>query len=401
MKGGLYMDKEQLNSKLKKVIKQAGDSAQKTKDNLGKAFEKENVKSSLKKAKTGVGKVVDIVMNSSLIKKMNAEQKLAVLGISTFIVIVIIALIGRMIFTPEVSIWCVVDAPKIELAFESAGDVINVAFSEKQSITTGSIIARLANEAYIADFENANSKLLVANLKLLNMENRLTDMENALAESKLKSAESAFDAAQSAFELARAYERQYVSHFEKREITEAQYLASITDVANAEAVMQRAEKALEDAKQNLEASQRGYSHEEITEVKDEVEALTEQAERAKKALAGTSVIAPFNAFISSLSIKVGDTVVPGEPVCELIDLNKISLRGFVDKSTALSIKLGAAVNVEFSEIPNGAFTGKVFSITSQPVEKKDGKDLYELRIELDNPGKNIMPEMEAVAIVVS
>ena len=395
------MDKEQLNSKLKEVIKQAGASAQKTKESIGKAFKKDNVRINLLKAKAGVNKVVDVTANSNLIKKMSSEQKLAVLGISAFIVIVIIALIGRLIVSPETSIWCVVDAPKVELAFGSAGEVIDVVYAEKQSIASGNVIARLQNEAYIADFESANAKLLVANLKLLNMENRLTDMENALAESKLQAAESAYEAAKSAFELARAYERQYITHFERRDISEAQYLASIAEVANAETIMQRAENALESAKENLEASQRGFAPEEIAETKDEVEALTEQVERARTVLAGSSITAPFDAYINSLSINVGDVVVPGNPVCELIDLNKISLRGLVDKSTAGSIKLGVTVNIEFSEIPNETFTGKILSVTSQPVEQKDGEDLYELRIEFDNPDKNIMPNMEAVAIVVS
>ncbi|MCL2147703.1 MAG: efflux RND transporter periplasmic adaptor subunit [Synergistaceae bacterium] len=393
------MNKEQLNLKLKEVIKQAGAGVQKTKGNLGKVFGKENVRSGFKKAKSGIDKAVDATMNSNLIKKMNAEQKLAVIGISAFIVIVIIALIGRLFFTPETSIWCVADAPKTELAFGSAGEVIDVAYSEKQSIPIGSTIARLNNEAYIADFESANSKLMVANLKFLNMENRLADMENALAESKLKSAESEFEVAKSAFELARAYERQYISHFENHSISEAQYLASVAAVANAEAVMGRAENALQDAQQNLEAAQRGYAPEEIASAKDEVEALTEQVERARKLVAGSSIISPFNAYINSLNIKVGDVVEPGKPVCELIDLNKISLRGLVDKSTAGSVKLGAAVNIEFSAIPNETFTGKILSVSSQPVEQKDGQDMYELRIEFNNPGVNIMPEMEAVAIV--
>jgi multidrug efflux pump subunit AcrA (membrane-fusion protein) len=88
-------------------------------------------------------------------------------------------------------------------------------------------------------------------------------------------------------------------------------------------------------------------------------------------------------------------------VCEVADLNKISLRGLVDKSTAESIKQGSAVNVEFREIPKEIFTGKIVSVASQPVEQKDGEALYELRIELDNPDSNVLPEMEAVAIVVS
>jgi multidrug resistance efflux pump len=395
------MDKEQLNSKLKEMKNQAGINAQKTKDSLGKVFDKENVKKNLKKAKVGVEKAVDVTLNSSFIKKMSSGQKLVALGVLAFIVIVIVSLIGRSIFTPDLSIWCAADAPKVELAFNSAGEVSNVECSEKQTVPEGQIIARLQGETYIADLESASSKLMVANLKFLRMENRLVDMENALAQSKLKAAESANEAAISAFELARAYEELNRSHFEKRLIMEEQWLTSINEVANAEAVVKEAVNNLEKAKQYLETTKIGYSPEEIANAKEEVDTLTEQITKAKAALEGTIIVAPFNAYINSISIKTGDVVESGKPVCEVIDFSKTWLNGHVDKSKAESIKPGSTVNVEFNEIPKIIFTGKVVSVSEQPVERNDGKVLYELRIELDNPDNNILPKMEAVAIVVS
>jgi multidrug resistance efflux pump len=396
------MDKEKLNSKLKEMKKQAGINAKKTKDNLGKVFDKENVKENLNKAKKGVEKAVGVTMNSSIIKKMKPEQKLAVLGISAFIVIVIIALIGRSIFSPEPSIWCVTVAPKEELVFHSAGEVAEVIYSEKQKISKGDTLARLDDTTYRADVESTGSKLMEANLKFLNMENRLADMENSFAEVKLKAAESALESAITAFELSQAYEEQYRTYFENRMISESQYYASIKDKANAEAAKDKAERDLENAKQNIEATKKGFTEEEIQLVKDEANELTEQVARAKEALEGTSIIAQFDAYINRIDIKAGDLVEPNKPVCEVIDLRKIWLRGLVNKSMAESIKLESGVNVEFREIPNETFAGKIKSVdTTKPVDQKDGEDLYELRIELDKLGGNVMPGMEAVAIVVS
>ena len=402
MKGVLFMDKEKLNSKLKEMKKQAGVNAQKTKENLGKVFDKENVKDNLNKAKKGVEKAVDVTMNSSIVKKMNSGQKIAVLGICIFILVVIIALIGRFIFSPEPSFWCVAAAPKLELAFHSGGEVEEVAFSAKQTVPRGVVIAHLANEAYSNNLKSAELELMEANLKSLNMENRLTDQENALAEIRIKAAKSANEAAIAAYELADAYEALYREYLENGMISEAIYNISLNDKAEAEAIMQSSEKDIEKAEQYHETVKKGYTEEEITAAKEENEILNEQVAKAKAALDGTSIIAPFTAYLNSISIKTGDIVEPKLPVCEVIDLSKLWLRGLVNKSLAESIKPGSAVTVEFREIPNETFSGKIISVaTSKPAEQKDGEDLYELRIELDKPGGIVMPGMEAVAIVVS
>ena len=394
------MDKEQLNSKFKEIKKQAGSTAQKTKENLEKVFGKDNVKENLKKARSSVEKAVGATMNSSFVKKMSPGQKYAALGVCAFIVVVLIALIGRsLFFSPDPSIWCVAEAPKSELAFSSAGEVVEVSFVAKQVVSKGDIIARLRDEAYIADLENAESKSVEANLKFLRMENRLTDMESELAELRIKAAESANEAAITAFKLARAYEEQHRTYFENRMIIEAQYLSTLADVANAEAVMNKTENELLKAKQHLETVIIGHTPEEIANAKEEAEAAVEQVAKARAAIEGTLIVAPFGAYMNKISINVGDSVESGKPVCEVIDLSGIWLRGLAKKTE--SVKQGALVKVEFREIPRETFTGKIISITPEPVEQRNGEDMYELRIELDSSSDSILPEMEAVAIVIS
>ena len=344
MKGVFHVDKEKLNSKLKDMKKQAGANAQKTKENLGKVFDKENVKENINKAKKSVEKAVDVTMNSNIVKKMNPNQKLMALGVSVLIVIVIIALIGRFVLSPKASIWCVATAPKIELSFNSAGEVVEVAFQAKQVASKGATIARLKDEDLIAEFESVSSKFSDANMKYLNMENRLVEMENTLAEIKLNAAESASAAATAAFGLATAYEVQYRSYYEKRMISEAQYQSSIREKANAEAIMSKAEKDLEEAKQYLETAKQGHTPEEIAIAKEEATTLEAQVATAQAALEGALIVAPFDAYINSINIIAGAVIEPEKPVCEVVDMSNLWLRGLVDKSTADSVKPGAVIN---------------------------------------------------------
>ena len=397
------MDKEQLNSnnKFKEQAKQADVHTKKTKEKLIEACSKENVKENLKKAKSSINKAIDKTKNSSIIKRMTTGQKLTALGVAAVVLIAIIALIGRFMFSPDPSIWCVADAPKTELAFNSAGEVAEVAHSEKQVVSKGDTIARIKDDAYIADLERAEAKSKEANWNYFKMKNRLVDMENKIAESMLKAAESQNEAATAAFELAGAYEKQYRSYFENGEISKAHYDASVRDVTIAETELKRVQSELEKAKQYLETVIIGFTSDEIESAKQEADTAIEQAVNAKATFEGASITAPFNAYIKKINVNVGDMVETGKPVFEVIDLSKIWLRGYVNKAMAGSLKPGAVVNVEFAEIPNETFTGKITTIASQPEQTNKGKALYELRIDLDNPGSYILPDMEAIAIVVS
>ena len=376
------MDKEQLNAKLKE---------------MGKVFSGKKVKDNLGKAKNGIGKAVDGTVNSSFVKKMTPGQKYMILGASAIIVIAIIGLASRLIFTPDPSIWCVAEASKTELAFNVAGKVAEVAYSEKQIANKGATIARLEDEAYIAALGDAEARFAEANLQYLKMENRFTELENTLAEAMLKAAESANEAAIAALELAKAHEGQYRSFLDDGTVSEVHYDASVKAVANAEAEVNRTENALESAKQSFEAMKTGYTPEEIEAAKQEADGAAAQTARAKAALEGIIIAAPFDAYMSKVSIKAGDTVEPGASVFEAINLGEIWLSGFVDKSLAETLKPGHVVRVEFSEIPRENFTGKIVSVASEP-QSKEGEAQYEVRMELDNPGNKVLPGMEAVAI---
>ena len=395
------MDKEQLNSKIKEIVKQDDVHAKKAKEKQNEVSIMEKVKENIKKAKNCINKAIDKTKNSSIVKKVTTGQKFAALGVAAVVLIVIIALIGRFIFSPCQSIWCVTDAPKTELAFNSAGEVAEVAYSEKQIVPNGDIIARIQDDALIAELESAASKSIEANWKYFKMENRLAEMENAIAESKLKTAENEKEAAATALELASAYEAQYRSFLINGEISQAQYSISLRDKTDAEAALDRTKDQLERVKQNLETVKNGHTPDEIENAKQEADIAAEQVAKAKVALDGASITAPFNAYINKINMNVGDKAEPGMPVCEVVDLSKTWLRGVANKAMVESLKPGSVVNVEFQEIPNEMFTGKIVSIASQPEQTEKGEDLYELRIELDNPGSYILPEMEAIAIVVS
>ncbi|MCL1876389.1 MAG: HlyD family secretion protein [Synergistaceae bacterium] len=155
------------------------------------------------------------------------------------------------------------------------------------------------------------------------------------------------------------------------------------------------------AKQYLETVTESFSTEKSATAKQEAEEATEKLAKAKEALENDSIFAPFNAYINKVSIKVGDIVESGTTVCEVLDLSKIWLRGLIDKDAVESFKPGSAVNVEFSGIANEIFPGKIISITTEPVEQRDEKALFELRIELDKLDGRVLPGMEATATIIN
>ena len=329
------------------------------------------------------------------------KQKLMFGSVLTFVVVASVFIGSRAFFiTGPTKISCVSDAPGIELMFNSSGEVVEVSYAEKQSVSEGDIIARIKNETHTKDYENAESMLMEANLNSLKLENSFALMETALAQLKINAAESANEAAIAALGLAKAYEEQYQSYLEKGLYSKTDTEANMVAIANAEEEIKKTEISLVNAKQNFEAIKERFAPEKIATAKKEVEVAAEKLVVAKTVIENDSVVAPFNAYINSLSIKIGDIIEPDSSVCEVLDLSKIWLYSLVDKYAVESIKPDLAVNVEFSNIENEFFSGKIVSVASEPLEQKDGRVLYEIRIELDKMDGRILPGMEATATIV-
>lgn len=349
-------------------------------------------KEGFEKAKAGVESAIGKAQNSEAVKKMTPGQKLFTLGSSILLVIIVIGLFGRLLFTPSLSIWGVVEAPTTELSFKVEGIVSQVPISEKQVISQDALIARINGDLFLADWENAKNQAMDANFELLRMDNSFKPDEIAVAEAKLKAAESVAAAAEAVYQLAQKYEGEFGTLASAGTISENHLEASRKALSDAENRLKAAKDNIDEAKRELDIISQGFSDEEKLEAKNNAEAAAVKAETAKSALENASLVAPFDAYVIRLDVKEGEPAATDKIVCQLADMAKVYVRSEVGASDARRIKPGAQVYIAFPEFVGEEFTGQVESV-SEPQGSK-----CEVKVAFNVPNEKFIPGLETVVL---
>lgn len=112
----------------------------------------------------------------------------------------------------------------------------------------------------------------------------------------------------------------------------------------------------------------------------------------------TKFFAPFNGIVGNISVRKGEYVTAGAPVCWLYDLSKIKIEVEVLENEAPLIKVGNPCEVTFSALKNKTFKGTVYD---KNVAINDETHTLRLTVLLKNHTAGISPGMNAqVKIIV-
>ncbi len=105
----------------------------------------------------------------------------------------------------------------------------------------------------------------------------------------------------------------------------------------------------------------------------------------------TSIIAPSDGIVTSISVSEGEYLTVGKPVIGLSDLSKVVLKGNVSEDKINSVKEGQAVKVVISSI-NKTVEGKITFISSVGL---NGSKSFPIEITIDNSKGEIKAGMTA------
>ncbi len=206
-------------------------------------------------------------------------------------------------------------------------------------------------EAATAALQYAQENLQVAQLNYNAAVANSSNSSSASAESQLLSAEQAL----------------------------ATYLAGPTDeqIAAAETAVQQAELALLQAQLNQEAHELTLAQAELT------------LALAQDSLAGTTIIAPMDGTVMSVSGHIGEQVSTA-PFITLADLSQPMLEIFLDETNLDKVGVGSEVEVVFSALPAEHFTGTVVQIDPQLYES-GGLSTVRALVQLDGSHDQTLP----------
>jgi HlyD family secretion protein len=350
-----------------------------------------------------------------------------------------------------------IELTEVNIAFKTAGKLIERNVDEGAVVKKGQVIARLDREQLLAQrarevagLESARAQLaqsetavewqranLAADIEqkrgdLASMEARLLELKNGARPQEKLDAKAAVESAQSEVERSkRDWDRAQVL-YKNDDISTAQFdqyrnrwesaEAALKQLQEREglvlagprseqieaqsALVQRARGALKMAEANsLEMKRR------------EQDLMTRQAEIARSQasialidsqLADTIAASPVDGVVLVKSADVGEVLAPGTTVVTVGDIEHPWLRGYINETDLGRVKLGSKARITTDSYPGKTYNGRVSFIASEAeftpkqiqTQQERVKLVYRIKIEMDNSQHELKSNMPADAEIV-
>jgi HlyD family secretion protein len=153
-------------------------------------------------------------------------------------------------------------------------------------------------------------------------------------------------------------------------------------------------------------SQLAIARAKVTEAHAQVAQSKAAAERAAEDVANATLRAPIRGTVLSRDVEIGSPVssilnlgANATLVMTLGDIDRVFVRGKVDEADIGRVRLGQPARIRVETFKDKVFNGQVTQISPMGVEK-DNVTNFEVRVSIDNPGKELKANMTANAEIV-
>jgi len=120
-------------------------------------------------------------------------------------------------------------------------------------------------------------------------------------------------------------------------------------------------------------------------------------EKSRKAYDNSRFIAPVSGFITDIPIEIGQTISFGQPVCSIVDSQKMIIKTGVGETDVQKLQKGQQVTIS-NDGKEDIFYGKITGIGIKPVNNSAS---YPIEIEIDNQKGKLLPGMVIEASIQS
>ncbi len=161
-------------------------------------------------------------------------------------------------------------------------------------------------------------------------------------------------------------------------------------LAEAEAVHRHREVLFGRAEKLL--AKRSITEQQYLDAVTERDVAAAQLETARLTLDKSRIAAPWPGTVAVRRVEVGDYVVPGQPVVELLDVRRLKVRAPAPASDVPYLRLGLAAEVRLDVFPGEVFGGE---ITGLAAELDRAARTLDVDVEIPNPDGRLRPGMYA------
>jgi multidrug efflux pump subunit AcrA (membrane-fusion protein) len=200
---------------------------------------------------------------------------------------------------------------------------------------------------------------------------------------------AAYESAAATAKLAAADAQRYARLVNSGDVSQSNYEKYRTQQQTAEAAAASARKQYEaqlnTARQNFRA---------IEAAQASLAAAESQLAQAEKSLEDTTIRAPFEGYITSRPVSVGQWVATNNKVATIVRISTVRLQLQIPEQSASEVKAGMTVMARVAAYPNRDFSGKVHAVVPS-VDSSSRSFMIEARFE--NPKVELSPGMFANA----
>ena len=269
---------------------------------------------------------------------------------------------------------------KVEIKSKANGIIEHLLVDVDNVVQPGQILAELDKENLTARLREARANLQAAEAA----------REGAVAQ--LKKNEIEAEAPDVAF-ARRNHER-------AQQLAE-QKLVSQSQLDEAKSSLEQAEN-----RQRAASGQLVIARARVAESTANVAQAHAAVERAEEELANATIRAPIRGTVLSRDLEVGSPVssilnlgANATLVMTLGDIDRVFVRGKVDEADIGRVQMGQVARIRVETFRDKVFNGRVTQISPMGIEK-DNVTNFEVRVSIDNPGKELRANMTANAEIV-
>jgi HlyD family secretion protein len=241
----------------------------------------------------------------------------------------------------------------------------------------------------------------------------LVELDKELLTASLRGAEANLQAARASLEGSEAQLQKNIVEAEGPDVEFARRAferakALFTQNLLPRSALDDAQSAVEVAENRKRAaqSQLAVSQAKVTEARAQVAQAKAAADRAEEDLRNATIRAPIRGSVLTRDVEIGSPVssilnlgANATLVMTLGDIDQVFVRGKVDEADIGRVRLRQPARIHVETFKDRTFNGRVTQISPMGVEK-DNVTNFEVRVSIDNPGKELKANMTANAEIV-
>ena len=255
-----------------------------------------------------------------------------------------------------------------------AGRVQSFDLRQGDAVKQGAVVAQLRTGTIEIERAAAQAELELAVQRLAELRNGSLPEEVAEAEANMRAAEAALKNA--------------VSSLGRIQTLANTRAASSSDLDDATQRAEAARFAVKAAAALWERIKEGPRQETIAQAAAQVELQQQRLNLINDRIAKSAIVAPFDGYISAEFTNVGAWIKNGDPIVEIVRMDEVEVEAPVTAETVVGLRRGDVIRVEFPELPDELFTGRIDRIV--PVAATRART-YPVHIRIVNPVKDGAP----------